>query len=168
LGRQLRGEADDDVDFARAAYTWVRDQVAHSGDVGSPRVTLSAGEALRERTGLCYSKAHLVAALLRSQGVPAGLCYQRLRLGYDGFVLHGVVAVWLGGDWHRQDPRGNRPGLDAQFSLTGERLAWRARSEKGERDYADVFVTAAPVVVTALTAAARGGPLVLPTGLSPS
>lgn len=116
LAARLDRAAAGPEDFARAAFEWVRDEIAHSFDVRDPRVTLTAAEVLAARVGLCYAKSHLLAALLRSRGVPTALCYQRLAHG-DGHVLHGLVAVHLGGAWHRQDPRGNTGGIDAQFRL---------------------------------------------------
>lgn len=100
----------------------------------------------------CQAKSHLLAALLRAEGVPAGLCYQRLATGVGGFVLHGLVAVRLDGRWHRQDPRGNKPGIDAQFSLDGPRLAFTLDPAAGERDYEAVFATPDPGVLAALRA----------------
>ncbi len=153
LALRLReGRSADDA-FAKAAFEFVRDEVAHSWDVQDRRVTLSASQTLNEGVGLCFSKAHLLAGVLRSQGVPAGLCYQRLTDDGSRFDLHGLVAVFLDGAWHRQDPRGNKPGVDAQFSLDEERLAWPVRPELGERDYAQVFVHPHPSVVAALTSA---------------
>ncbi|WP_137726433.1 transglutaminase-like domain-containing protein [Prescottella subtropica] len=149
LARSLRQESDDDVSFAEAAFEWVRDEVGHSYDVQDPRVTLTAGEVLEHRVGLCYAKSHLLAALLRAEGVPTGLCYQRLAHG-DGHVLHGLVAVHVDGEWHRQDPRGNKPGVDAQFSSGAERLAWPVDPARGEVDYPTLFATPAPCVVDAL------------------
>ncbi|PKQ32953.1 MAG: transglutaminase [Actinobacteria bacterium HGW-Actinobacteria-2] len=142
----------DEVAFAQAAFEWVRDQVAHSVDAGDHRITLSATEVIAERVGLCFSKAHLLVALLRSRNIPAGLCYQRLRNG-DGFVLHGLVAVHLDGTWHRLDPRGNNRVVDAQFDLDTERVAWQADPSVGEIDYTEVWTAAAPLVVDALTGA---------------
>ena len=62
--------------FTRAAFEWVRDSIGHSYDVSDPRITLSATEVLEHRVGLCYAKSHLLAALLRAEGIPTGLCYQ--------------------------------------------------------------------------------------------
>lgn len=158
----------DETSFARAAYEQVRDGVGHSLDVQDPRVTLVASDVLREGVGLCYAKSHLLTALLRACGIPAGLCYQRLTDGGDSFVLHGLVALYLQGRWHRQDARGNKPGIDAQFRLDTEKLAWPADPTIGEQDYPDVFVRPHPVVVNALRSAndilrlCRDG---LPTGL---
>ncbi|WP_327004827.1 transglutaminase family protein [Dactylosporangium sp. NBC_01737] len=141
-----------DTGFARAAYEFVRDEVRHSFDAGDARVTVTATEVLEHRVGLCYAKSHLLAALLRAGGVPAGLCYQRLATTGGGFVLHGLVAVHLNGDWHRQDPRGNKPGVDAQFSLDGPRLAFTVDPASGERDYEPVYATPDPGVLAALSA----------------
>ena len=153
LARALRGENPADVDFAKAAFEQVRDSVTHSADADDPRVTLLASDALEQRTGLCYSKAHLLAAVLRSVGIPTGLCYQLLTDDEETFMVHGLVAVHLEGAWHRQDPRGNKPGVDAQFSLTEERLAWPVRPELGEQDYPFVYRQPSPVVVSALRGA---------------
>lgn len=146
LAGNLRQRAAGVAPFAKAAFEWVRDQVGHSYDVADPRVTLTAGEALEHRVGLCYAKSHLLAALLRSQGIPTGLCYQRLVHG-AGHVLHGLVAIYLDDAWHRQDPRGNKDGIDAQFSLDTEQLAWRIDQSLGEIDYPHIFTSPATCVI---------------------
>lgn len=130
-------------------------------------MTLTASQVLSERVGLCYAKSHLLVALLRAGGIPAGLCYQRLRDG-DGHVLHGLIAVHLRGGWHRQDARGNKPGVEARFSLDGEQLAYIVDADAGEVDYPAVHVSPVKPVVAALGGAedvlmlCEGG---LPTGL---
>jgi transglutaminase-like putative cysteine protease len=149
LANELRRANPDNVAFAWAAYEWVRDNVAHSWDAQDPCVTLTASEVLRARVGLCYAKSHLLAALWRAQGIPAGLCYQRLRDG-DQYQLHGLVAIYLNDRWHRQDARGNKPGVNAQFSLTQERLAWPVDPTLGEIDYPGIYTATAPVVVATL------------------
>jgi transglutaminase-like putative cysteine protease len=150
LAATLRAEQPGDVEFAQAAFEYARDSVRHSCDVQDPRVTLTASDVLRDGVGLCFAKAHLLTALLRSECIPAGLCYQRLTQDGSSFYLHGLVAIYLKGSWHRQDPRGNKPGVNAQFSLTTERLAWAVRRDLGERDYAEVLVRPHPGVVRAL------------------
>lgn len=131
LASALRAEHESDVEYARAAFEWVRDQVAHSLDALDRRVTISASSVLREGVGLCYAKSHLLVALLRNQGIPSGLCYQRLGDPQSGFALHGLVALHLAGRWHRQDPRGNKPGVNAEFSLEGEQLAFETVGDRG-------------------------------------
>lgn len=159
LAAQLRAEHGDDVAFTRAAFEWVRDEVAHSWDAKDPRVTCTATEVLTERVGLCYAKSHLLAAVLRAEGVPTGLCYQILTdataapVPEDEYMVHGLVAVHLDGGWHRLDPRGNKPGVDARFSLDEEHLAWPVRPELGEQDLPEVHVVPHPVVLAALASA---------------
>lgn len=153
LARNLRDAHPADSAFARASFEWVRDNIAHSYDAQDPRVTLAASDVLRETVGLCYAKSVLLAAILRAQGIPAGLCYQRLGNPADGFVVHGLVAIWLDGAWHRQDPRGNKPGIDAQYSLGEARLAYEIDVERGEADYPRLYSSVAPEIITALNPA---------------
>jgi transglutaminase-like putative cysteine protease len=143
---------DGDVVFARAAYELVRDTITHSMDARDRRVTWRASDVLRERTGLCYAKSHAYVALLRAAGIQAGLCYQRLARDEAGsaHALHGLTAVCLDGSWFRLDPRGNRPGVQAEFSLTAERLAYVVRPELGEIDYPEVYAGPHPAVLEAL------------------
>ncbi|MFH9764434.1 transglutaminase family protein [Streptomyces anulatus] len=153
--RLARG-TDTAYAYARAAFEFVRDTIPHSADSGDPRVTWRASEVLAARTGICYAKSIALTALLRAGGIPAGLCYQRL-VGRDGAtpVIHGLVALRLPGarDWARVDPRGNKPGIDAQFSLEEERLAWVAREEFNEVDYPGVYAAPPEVILRALKSA---------------
>jgi transglutaminase-like putative cysteine protease len=86
----LRADLVEAGDIARRCFAWVRDEIKHSGDFGLTPVTCLASEVLREGSGYCYAKSHLLAALLRANGIPAGLCYQRLSLDDEGrrFCLH--------------------------------------------------------------------------------
>ncbi|MBO0844632.1 MAG: hypothetical protein J2P22_04365 [Nocardioides sp.] len=69
-------------------------------------------------------------------------------------MLHGLVATYVDGAWHREDPRGNRPGIDAQFSTNGERLAYDVNADAGEIDYQTVYTRPAREVIDALSTAA--------------
>ncbi|MDJ1137290.1 transglutaminase family protein [Streptomyces iconiensis] len=142
---RLSAGVDDLTGYARAAFEFVRDTVPHSVDADDPRITWRASDVLARRTGICHAKAHALAALLRAEGIPAGFCYQKLD------VLHGMIALKLpGGRWVRQDPRGNKPGVNAQFRLDREQLAWPVRPEKGECDYPVLYAEPHPVVLRAL------------------
>lgn len=150
LGDRLWSEAEGDpIQFSRLAYEFVRDEIAHASDVGDRRLTLTASETLREGVGLCFAKSHLFVAVLRARGIPAGLCYQRLTEGGHNFQIHGLAAVYLRGRWHRQDTRGNHSGIDAEFSIGAERLAWPVRPELGEVDYPEIYVRPHPAIVFA-------------------
>ncbi|MFK0245332.1 transglutaminase family protein [Amycolatopsis azurea] len=141
-----------EVDVIRSMFHFVRDEIAHTVDAADPRITLMASEVLSERVGLCYAKSHLLAALLRSQGIPAGFCYQRIG------VLHGLNGVYLAGlgRWIRLDPRGNKNGADAHFCLDDERLAWTLDPAKGEIDFPVVYTAPSSAVVESLSSATPG------------
>jgi len=145
---RLAKEASDSYVYAQAAYEFVRDTIPHSADSGDPRVTWRASDVLEQRTGICHAKAHALAALLRAEDIPTALCYQ--RLAHDdgsGHAVHGLVAVRFNGAWHRQDPRGNKAGVDARFSLDGERLAWVPDAKSNEVDYPVLYAEPHPVVL---------------------
>ncbi|MGW1718607.1 transglutaminase domain-containing protein [Streptomyces sp. NPDC002156] len=151
---RLAREASDSYVYAQAAYEFVRDTIPHSADSGDPRVTWRASDVLEQRTGICYAKAHALAALLRAEDIPTALCYQ--RLAHDdgnGHAVHGLVAVRFNGAWHRQDPRGNKAGVDARFSLDAERLAWVPDAKSNEVDYSVLYAEPHPVVLGVLKAA---------------
>ncbi|GAA3047098.1 transglutaminase domain-containing protein [Streptomyces glomeratus] len=151
---QLAGQVADSYAYAQAAYEFVRDTIPHSADSGDPRVTWRASDVFRLRTGICHAKAHALAALLRAEDIPTALCYQRLVHDDDvGHLVHGLVAVRFHGAWHRQDPRGNKPGVDARFSLHGERLAWTPDEKSNEMDYPVLHAEPHPAVLRALRAA---------------
>jgi transglutaminase-like putative cysteine protease len=157
IGRRsesLCAGAASGIERARRLYEWVRDEIAHSADAGHDRVTCRASDVLRFRTGLCYAKAHLLAALLRAAGIPAGFCYQVLRCddASPRLALHGLSGVYLAdlGHWVRLDPRGNKPGIDAQFAIDEERLAFAVDTARGEQDCLTVFAHPLPVVLNTL------------------
>ncbi|MFG2719168.1 transglutaminase family protein [Streptomyces sp. NPDC048416] len=153
---RLASGAADAYAYAKAAYTFVRDEIAHSQDSGDPRVTWRASDVIATRTGICCATSHALAALLRAERIPAALCYQRLA-DDDGShpLVHGLVALRLPGTeaWARVDARGNKPGVDAQFSLDEERLAWQVRPEFSELDYPALYDVPHPAVLSALRTA---------------
>ncbi|MBI0582168.1 MAG: transglutaminase domain-containing protein [Methanomassiliicoccales archaeon] len=141
----------DDLEIAGRCFEFVRDEVRHSGDHRMHPVTLRASEVLEHRTGFCYAKSHLLAALLRANGIPAGLCYQRLSDG-DGFCLHGLNAVFLKGfGWYRVDARGNSATVQAELDPPREALAFQALRE-GEADLPEIWEEPVPAVVRVLSA----------------
>ncbi len=137
---------------AKRCFEWVRDEIQHSRDYERDPVTCRASDVLQHGTGYCFAKSHLLAALLRANGIPAGFCYQRLCLNDHGppYTLHGLNAVYLPvHGWYRVDPRGNRPGIDAQFCPPVAQLAFAAASPE-ERDFAEIFPEPLPCVIEPL------------------
>lgn len=152
LAASLRAGEQDPTVVARRCFAWVRDTIRHSSDFDLRAVTCRASDVLREGSGFCYAKSHLLAALLRANTIPAGLCYQRLARDDAGerFCLHGLNAVLLPDvGWYRIDARGNKPGVDAQFEPPVERLAFTL-AVPGEANFPDVYADPLPEVVDAL------------------
>jgi transglutaminase-like putative cysteine protease len=138
--------------IAKASFEWVRDQVFHSYDYKMNPVTCSASDVLKNKTGYCFAKSHLLAALLRANGIPTGFCYQRLSINDRGspFSLHGFNAVYLAEiGWYRIDARGNKVDVDAQFMPPQEKLAFRVRFTQ-EADFHNIFAEPLPIVVKSL------------------
>lgn len=152
LARTLGAAATSEHDLVRRCFEFVRDEIRHSSDFAQNTVTCRASDVLRHRTGYCYAKSHLLAALLRANGVPAGLCYQRLSVGESGapYCLHGLNAVYLRDvGWYRIDARGNKPGVDARFSPPTEALAFAIKDPQ-ERDLPEIWAEPLPVVIDVL------------------
>ena len=150
---ELASGCHTDLQLVQRCFEFVRDEIRHSGDFRQNPVTCTASDVLKHGTGYCYAKSHLLAALLRANDIPAGLCYQRLSLGDAGppYCLHGLNAVFLiRHGWHRVDARGNKPGVDAQFSPPREQLAFPALGD-AEFDFPDIWAEPLPEVVHALT-----------------
>ena len=139
LADALFQKADGELDFIKAAYEFVRDKISHSADRGEDAITCAASEVLKAGHGLCFAKSHLLVALLRAKSVPAGFCYQKLILDDETapvLIYHGLNGVYIKArkKWIRLDARGNKAGVNAQFSLETERLAFAVRPELGEED----------------------------------
>lgn len=150
--RRLASGAQSDTGIVRACFEFVRDEIAHSVDAKRNPVTCRASDVLRHGTGFCFAKSHLLAALLRANGIPAGLCYQRLATGNPdaAYCLHGLNAVWLADfGWYRLDPRGNKPGIDARFDPPREALAFSLRDPQ-EYDLPGILAEPLPLVVEVL------------------
>jgi len=152
LARKISGEHRRSRAIAQACFEWVRDEIRHSVDYQMNPVTCRASEVLRYKTGYCFAKSHLLAALLRANGIPAGFCYQRLSLDDQGppYCLHGLNAVYLPTiGWYRIDPRGNRDGINAQFTPPQEQLAYATRLPE-EVDFQTILPEPLPIVVQVL------------------
>ena len=150
LARQLKAATVEET--ARQCYEWVRDNIRHSWDYQLNPVTCAASEVLAAGTGYCFAKSHLLAALLRANAIPAGLCYQRLSFNDDGppYTLHGLNAVFLPEyGWYRIDPRGNKATVNARFTPPVEQLAFKINLAE-EADLPGIYSDPLPEVVEVL------------------
>ncbi|MDF1881978.1 transglutaminase family protein [Sulfurimonas sp. MAG313] len=152
LASSLAKECKTDTQIAKKCFEYVRDEIHHTGDNKDDRTTCIASDVLKYKTGWCYSKIHLLAALLRANKIPAGFCYQRLSCSEykkGVYCLHGLNAVYLKDyGWYKIDARGNKKGVDAQFNPPYEKLAFELG--KHEYDLPEIYDKPLEIVVQAL------------------
>lgn len=152
---ELFHKGQSELEKAKIAFEFVRDEISHSWDIQSTRVTCKASEVLYYKEGICYAKANLLAALLRSQGIPTGFCYQRLMI-FDtpdkGYSLHALNGVFLPSlnRWIRLDARGNKLGVQAEFSIDKEILAFPVQEELDEKDFPIIYTKPNPKTISVL------------------
>lgn len=129
------------LDYIEKAYLFVRDEIPHSWDIKVATVSRCASDVLKNGTGICWTKSCLLAALLRSNGIPSGISYQRLTLSdeddSEGWIIHALNTVYIAelDKWIRLDARGNKATVHAEFSLDDEKLAFPVRPEYNETDH---------------------------------
>lgn len=134
-----------EIEKVKIAFEFVRDKISHSWDIQGKRVTCKASDVLAYKEGICYAKSNLLAALLRSQAIPTGFGYQRLML-FDtpekGYCIHALNVVFFKSinKWIRLDARGNKEGVDAQFSINEEKLAFPIDKGSREKNYPIIYV----------------------------
>jgi transglutaminase-like putative cysteine protease len=94
---------------------------------GFGRSTKTAGEAQREKTGVCRDFAHLAIAFCRALNIPAR--YASGYLGDIGVPYSGPgdfcawFEVWLGGRWYTFDARYNCPRIGRVLMVRGRDAA---------------------------------------------
>lgn len=139
LADKLSQETNNDIDYIKKTYEYVRDNISHSADINADILTCSASEVLTEKHGICFAKSHLLAALLRYKSIPTGFCYQKIPLNneiYSILVYHGLNGVYINdyNKWICLDARGNKEGINTQFSLEESQLAYPICTERGEEN----------------------------------
>lgn len=139
LANILFRKANNELNFIKLAYEFVRDNISHSADINEDVITCTASEVLKSGHGICFAKSHLLSALLRCKSVPTGFCYQKLILDdkiAPILIYHGLNGVYIKDyqKWIRLDARGNKTGIHAQFSIETEQLAFPIRPGMGEID----------------------------------
>jgi transglutaminase-like putative cysteine protease len=149
--KALAGSSITHEEIVRRCFEFVRDEIKHSWDYKLNPVTYKASDVLKHGTGYCYAKSHLLAALLRANNIPAGLCYQRLTVtDVPPFCLHGLNAIYLKPyGWYRIDARGNKKGVSAEFCPPTEKLAFPI-STQGEADLPEIWAEPLQEVIQVL------------------
>jgi transglutaminase-like putative cysteine protease len=152
--RELVAACRSEEERVRTLFEWVRDEIPHSDDIDTDTVTCRASSVLEKGTGLCFAKSHLLAALLRASGIPAGFGYQRLRRDPpgEGYVLHGFVCAHLAqrDRWVVLDPRGNSERVHTEFDVDEPSFAHPPDPEQGEETIEIIFTRPNRTVVDLL------------------
>ena len=128
LAESIVDPAAGDMANAIALYYWVRDEIRYNPYTpwDSPE-SMMASRTLDVGEGWCVPKAILMAALCRSQGIPARLGYADVRnhlstarlramMKTDVFYYHGYCSIHLRGQWVMSTPAFNL-GLCERFGL---------------------------------------------------
>ena len=76
--RELKNQSEDNLDYIKRSYIFVRDEILHSWDIETNIVSRTASDVLKNKTGICWTKSCLLAALLRADGSPSSISYQIL------------------------------------------------------------------------------------------
>jgi len=153
---ELFNDKQTEIEKAKIAFEFVRDEIDHSWDIQSNRITCLASEVLQYREGICYAKSNLLAAILRAVGIPTGFCYQRLML-FDtpdkGYCIHALNAIYLQSinRWIRLDARGNKSGVKAEFSIHEETLAYQINEKFHEKNFPIIYTKPNPKTINTLT-----------------
>lgn len=134
----------------RNAFEIVRDSYPHTFDIGGQGIAVSASDVIRLGHGFCFAKSHLLAALLRYNGIPAGFCYQRIRRDNGSHILHGFNAARVCDRWIVFDARGNNDRVEVVFNLDSDMRAFQTDTQNGELDYEQIFSRPDRGVINAL------------------
>lgn len=112
-------QGDSDQQKAIKLYYAVRDEIRYDPyDFKNERANFKASSVLKKMSGYCVAKAVLLAALARSQRIPARLGFSdvknhlstiRLRalMKTDVFLYHGYVELLVNSQWVKATPAFN-------------------------------------------------------------
>lgn len=138
----LKLKSKDTITCIRNCFNYVRDYISHIADISGEKVVCNASDVLKTGYGDCCAKSHLLVALLRYNEIPSGFCYQKLILDDEKspyLVIHGLVGVYVLNKWMRIDARGNKEGVNAEFIVGEEKIAYKTRKEFNEEDIPFIY-----------------------------
>ncbi|WP_431802148.1 transglutaminase-like domain-containing protein [Microbacterium sp. bgisy203] len=108
------------ADLLAAVSSWVGTQLTYVP--GSSGPTDGAVQTLLGRQGVCRDYAHLTAALLRAEGVPARVAAVYAP-GLDPMEFHAVAEAWIEGAWRVVDATALAPRQSLVRIATGRDAA---------------------------------------------
>ena len=92
---------NDDLSAVTSIYNYVSSHISYDYDKADSVPTgylPKVDEVFKSNTGICFDYAALMAAMLRSQGIPT-----RLEIGYSKDAYHAWISIytkdqgWIGG-----------------------------------------------------------------------
>ena len=115
LGKELAAGKASDIEVIAAVYDYVIKNITYDherAETVKPDYVPNVDMVLKEKKGICFDYAALMAAMLRSQRIPT-----RLEFGYAGDAYHAWITSyikdegWINGiiefdgvDWTLMDP----------------------------------------------------------------
>ena len=64
--QELKNQSDDNLDYIKRSYIFVRNEIPYSEDIETNMVLKTSNDVLKNKTGICWTKSLLLAALLRA------------------------------------------------------------------------------------------------------
>lgn len=92
-GIELSDASSDDLDYVEQVYLYITENIVYDEELAA---TVTSGylpdvdRTLQTKKGICFDYASLMAAMLRSQGIPT-----KLQIGYSGDAYHAWISVYL-------------------------------------------------------------------------
>lgn len=68
--KELKDESENEIDYIKRCFLFVRDEIPHSRDIKTDFVSRTASEVLKNKNGICWTKSCLLAVLLRQIKFP--------------------------------------------------------------------------------------------------
>ena len=81
--QELKNQSDDNLDYIKRSYIFVRDEIPHSWNIKTEVVSKTASDVLKNKKGICLTKSCLLAAVLRADKIPSDISYQLLTRADD-------------------------------------------------------------------------------------
>lgn len=89
----LSDKSSDDLDYVEQVYQYVIKNISYDEELAANVKTNylpNIDNTMSTKKGICFDYASLMAAMLRSQGVPT-----KLVVGYSGDAYHAWISVYL-------------------------------------------------------------------------
>lgn len=93
LGMEISDNSSNDLDYVEQVYRYVTEHITYDDELAESvqaDYLPDNDRTLESGKGICFDYASLMAALLRSQSIPA-----KLEIGYSGDAYHAWISVYL-------------------------------------------------------------------------